>query len=434
MSYDDNQNEYPLPVPGQQNERTRTSAEHLPRYFRTSHNKKFLQGTLDQLTQPGVAEKISSYFGRRISKARKATDNYVSDVSTQRENYQLEPATVIKDELNNVTFYKDYNDLKNQIKAFNGTVDNDSKLFSQEYYAWNPNIDWDKFTNFRDYYWLESGPLAIPVVGQARGITSTYTVTSQDNLDNKAYVFSTEGNTSNPTLKLYRGQTYKFDINTPGMPLSIKTARTLDSAYNYNVGISDSTHSTDVGIIEFEVDILAPDTLYYVNGNDINASGLIQIYDVLENSEIDVEAEIIGKKTYTMTNGYELSNGMKVDFQGVVTPTKYATGNWYVEGVGDSIRLISEQDVQVPGTVSTSRSIPFDSESFDRAPFSNANAWAKDKDYVVQNRASPSKSQWARYNKWFHKDVLETVATINNQPSDVNQLSLIHISEPTRPY
>ena len=115
------------------------------------------------------------------------------------------------------------------------------------------------------------------------------------------------------------------------MPLSIKTARTLDSAYDYNVGISDSTHSTDVGIIEFEVDILAPDTLYYVNGNDINASGLIQIYDVLENSEIDVEAEIIGKKTYTMTNGYELSNGMKVDFQGVVTPTKYATGNWYVE-------------------------------------------------------------------------------------------------------
>ena len=118
MSYDDNQNEYPLPVPGQEDKRTRTSAEHLPRYFRTSHNKKFLQGTLDQLTQPGVAEKISAYYGRRISKARKAADNYVSDVSTQRENYQLEPATVIKDELNNVTFYKDYNDLKNQIKAF----------------------------------------------------------------------------------------------------------------------------------------------------------------------------------------------------------------------------------------------------------------------------------------------------------------------------
>jgi hypothetical protein len=169
------------------------------------------------------------------------------------------------------------------------------------------------------------------------------------------------------------------------------------------------------------VDLLAPDTLYYVNGNDINASGLIQVYDILENTEIDVEKEIVGKKTYKMTNGYELSNGMKLDFQGTVTPAKYAEGNWYVEGVGDEIRLINEQEIEVPGTVSTNKSIPFDSESFDRAPFSNANAWAKDKDYIIQNRASPSKSQWSRYNRWFHKDVLETIALINKQPSDVNQ-------------
>jgi len=421
MAYDDNQNEYPLPAGTNDTGRVRTSAEHLPRYFRTAHNKKFLSATLDQLLNPGVAEKISSYYGRRIAKARKAADTYVSDVSTQRENYQLEPATVIKDNLDNVTFYKDYNDLKNQIKAFNGTVDNDSTLFSQEYYAWNPNIDWDKFTNFRDYYWLENGPLSIPVVGQAKGLTSTYTVTSVDNLDNKSYLFTPDGQTPNPTLKLYRGQTYKFEINTPGMPMSIKTARTLDPDYNYSVGISDSTHSTDVGTIEFTVDILAPDTLYYVNGNDINASGLIQVYDILDNTAIDVEAEIVGKKTYSMTNGYEMSNGMKVNFKGTVTPDKYAEGNWYVEGVGEEIKLIAEKDIEVPGTVSTSEAILFDSKKFDRAPFSHANAWATDKDYLVQNRASTSKSAWARYNKWFHKSVLETTALINDEPSDVNQ-------------
>ena len=406
MAYDDNQNEFPLPAGTSDTSRTRTSAEHLPRYFRTAHNKKFLGATLDQLLNPGGAEKISSYYGRRIAKARKASDTYVSDVSPQRENYQLEPATVIKDTLNNVTFYKDYNDLKNQIKAFNGTVDNDSKLFSQEYYAWNPNICWDMFTNFRDYYWLENGPLSIPVVGQAKGLVSTYTVTSVDNLDNKSYLFTPDGQTPNPTLKLYRGQTYKFDINCPGMPMSIKTARTLDPNYNYSVGISDSTHTTDVGTIEFTVDVLAPDTLYYVNGNDINASGLIQVYDILDNTAIDVEAEIVGKKTYTMTNGYEMSNGMKVNFQGSVTPEKYAQGNWYVEGVGSEIKLISEKDIEVPGTVSTNQPILFDSQKFDRAPFSNANAWATTKDYIVQNRASTSKSAWSRYNKWFHKSVL----------------------------
>ena len=86
--------------------------ESLPR---TAHNKKFLSATLDQLLNPGVAEKISAYYGRRIATARKAADTYVSDVSTEREEYQFEPATVIKDNLNNVTFYKDYIDLKNQI-------------------------------------------------------------------------------------------------------------------------------------------------------------------------------------------------------------------------------------------------------------------------------------------------------------------------------
>ena len=156
MAYDDNQNEYPLPAGTNDTGRVRTSAEHLPRYFRTAHNKKFLSATLDQLLNPGVAEKISSYYGRRIAKARKAADTYVSDVSTQRENYQLEPATVIKDNLDNVTFYKDYNDLKNQIKAFNGTVDNDSTLFSQEYYAWNPNIDYEQSPMIQ-YYWIKPG-------------------------------------------------------------------------------------------------------------------------------------------------------------------------------------------------------------------------------------------------------------------------------------
>ena len=48
-----------------------------------------------------------------------------------------------------------------------------------------------------------------------------------------------------------------------------------------------------------------------------------------------------------MTNGYEMSNGMKVNFQGSVTPEKYAQGNWYVEGVGSEIKLISEKDSDI---------------------------------------------------------------------------------------
>ena len=35
-----------------------------------------------------------------------------------------------------------------------------------------------------------------------------------DNVDNNAYLFTPDGLTQNPTITLYRGITYKFDIDT----------------------------------------------------------------------------------------------------------------------------------------------------------------------------------------------------------------------------
>ena len=420
MPFTDDQHEYPLPGSGKKPPK-RESAELLPRYFRTTHNKKFLNATLDQLNQPGVAEKLSGYFGRRTAKAYKADDTYISELTADRQNYQLEPAAVIKDDLDNVVFYKDYLDYINQTKAFGGTVDDHSKVNSQEYYAWNPNIDWDKFTNFREYYWLPGGPIGVGVAGQADNIVSTYKITKKDNLDNNGYVFTPDGLTQNPTLKLYRGQTYIFEIDALGMPLTFSTARSLDPSLLYTKGLDDSTQTIDVGTITWTVDNSAPDTLYYINGNDINSSGLIQIADAVENSSIDVENEIIGKKNYTMSSGYSFTNGMKVYFQGNVTPTKYATGEWYVEGVGTEIKLVNEKDLEIPATYSTNKPVPFDTEGFDRLPYSNANSFAGIKDYLVINRASRSRSPWTRYNRWFHKSVIELVASINGTPAEIDQ-------------
>ena len=59
-----------------------------------------------------------------------------------------------------------------QIKNFGGDVTNLDRLNSAEYHAWNPNIDWDKLVNFREYYWLPTGPESISVFGNSRNITS----------------------------------------------------------------------------------------------------------------------------------------------------------------------------------------------------------------------------------------------------------------------
>ena len=82
----------------------RKSVDLLPKYFRTDTNEKILSSTIDQLFQPGTAEKVSGYVGRTTAKAYRASDTYIEDVSTQRQNRQFESSTVITDNLNNVNF------------------------------------------------------------------------------------------------------------------------------------------------------------------------------------------------------------------------------------------------------------------------------------------------------------------------------------------
>jgi hypothetical protein len=417
MAYENNQSDFPLPAGG--NEGSRKSENLLPKYFRTDANSKFLQATLDQLVQPGVAEKLNGYYGRQISKAYNADDNYVGDISTQRENYQFEPVTLIKDELDNVTFYKDYNDYLNQIKSFGGNTENQEVLNSQEYYAWQPHVDWDKFSNFREYYWLPYGPQTVRIAGQERGVESTVEVSLFNNVDNVAYKFSSDELVNNPTLILYKGQTYTFDIDAIGTPITFKTKRTLESSFNYNDGVS--AQGVEKGTVTFQVDVNAPEVLYYVAENDINNSGLIQIKDIDENTDIDVEKEILGKKKYKSSNGIQLSTGMKVSFAGFVTPEKYATGDWYVEGVGSNIKLVPENELSIPGSYSDNRDVAFDTNAFDRLPFANANGYPATKDYIIVNRSSNDRNMWSRYNRWFHKNVIEESARINGQEVDIDQ-------------
>ena len=413
------QDENAIPV-NDADKNKRNSSDLLPRYYRTVANKKFLSSTLDQLVQPGSVEKVDGFIGRKDAKAFKASDNYVSEISLDRDQYQLEPVSVINDSAGNNIFYRDYRDLYNSIKIRGVDTSNHDSMFSQEYYAWNPHINWDKFTNFREYYWLPSGPDAIPVYGSFRDVQSTYKVTKQVNLDNDAYVFNQDNPTGNPTLTLYKGQTYRFEVDTIDMPFSIRTSVDITSDSNlYTKGITGQ--KVEDGVLELKIDLESPPILYYVDSNNIEASGLIIIKDIIDNTFLDVDNDIVGKKTYTMTNGNPLSNGMKLKFYGNLTPSKYAEGYWYVEGVGDSIQLISESDILITAGYLQDQDIQFDEGGFDDFPFDDAVSYADKKDYIVINRASKDRNQWSRYNKWTHKDVIDITAKINEVATTLDQ-------------
>jgi hypothetical protein len=412
------QDENTIPL-GKDANKNRKSSQFLPKYFRTIANEKFLSSTLDQLINPGVVEKVDGYFGRKNAKAYTNNDNYISDVSTLREDYQFEPVVVKKDNLNNVTYYSDYNDYINGVKIRNGNVENHSLLNTQEYYAWEPHINWDKFVNFREYYWMPNGPDSIAIIGELRDIETEFNVKPVDNVDNVAYGFKDENTVVNETLTLYRGQKYTFNIETPNMPFSIRYNTVLQDDTLYSVGLS--TNTIEQGVIEFEVPENAPDRLYYTNDNDERIHGLIIIRDAEENTSINVDKEILGRVSYTMTNGYSLSNGMKVEFRGDVTPEKYATGAWYVEGVGKAIRLVSETNLEITGSYIGDEDLEFDTNPFDKLPFDDAKGYASVKDYIVVNRAAPDLNYWSRYNRWTHRSVIETTALVNDTPAEIDQ-------------
>ena len=402
------QNEYGLPT--NKGEKRRT-AKLLPRYFRTEPNKKFIQATLDQLTQSGTVKKLNGYIGRQNAKAVTGNDVFIDAVTTDRQNYQLEPSAVVKDKLDNVTFFKDYIDYINTVDVMGGISKNHEKLNKQEFYSWNPHVSWDKLVNFQQYYWLPYGPDVVTIPGQQKEIVSTYKVTSVDEEDNRAFLFTPNGLTKNPTLKLYRGQTYHFEINSIQEPFSIKTQRVAGELFRYTNGITNN--ATGLGTITFTVPENSPDVLYYVSENSVDTGGVFEIFDITDNTAIDVEAEILKKKTYRLASGLELSNGMKVTFSGEVSPAFYSSGAFYVDGVGTEIKLIPETELEIITGYSEATAVLFDDGGFDMLPFSNATAYAGKKDYITINRSNTDGNPWSRYNRWFHQDVITKSASAN---------------------
>jgi len=398
------------------------SSELLPRYFRTDSNKKFLQATIDQLIQPGTVKKINGYIGRKNSKSTTGDDIFIQAADSTRQNYQLDPSFIVKDDLGNTTFFKDYIDYINQLSVFGSNTQNHSRLNAQEFYSWDPHINWDKFVNFQNYYWLPYGPDVIRISGQQQNIVSEYSVEVQAEADNNVYVFSPDSLTQNPTIKLYRGQTYRFTVNSPGNPFSIKTKRTLGTFDRYaTLGLINN--GIESGVIEFTVPYSSPDVLYYVSEADVDLGGVLQVASIDDNTFLDIDKDIIGKKEYSLPNGTKLSNGMKVSFVGNVIPESYTVGQYYVEGVGTGIRLVNESILQLISPYTTSEAILFDNTPFDTMPWSDATSFAGSKDYIVINRAADDHNPWSRYNRWFHKDVIEESAKFNGKIADIDQTS-----------
>jgi hypothetical protein len=432
----------------------RKTLDFLPKVFQTPTNDKFLGSALDPMMQPGSLEKTVGYVGKKYGKTFNGKDIYVDTDETLRSRYQLEPAVTIKKN-NKVEKFYDYLDFKNIIQFFGNENEKDNLTTGHTHYSWNPPIDWDKFINYREYFWVPTGPAPIAVYGQSQNIISTYKVSLGTG---STWIFTPDGFTNNPAITLYRGQTYKFVVSAASNGFFIRRSydtksleyspdrsyqagelvvfddklwrakrdifvgdgSTIDSSsqdweqveditgtsvLDYTGGITNN--GTQNGTITFKVPLDSPDVLYYQSGTDPDRFGRFIVADVKSASKINVEKEVIGKVSYTSSNGIEFSNGMVVTFEGQVTPEKYAVGSWVVEGVGSEISLTAFEDLVIPVLSKDVPEVYFDNDGFDTVPFDDASAFPGSKDYITINKSSKDANPWSRYNRWFHRSVLE---------------------------
>lgn len=235
---------------------SRKTLKFLPTIFQTDTNSKFLSATLDQLISEPELKTIHGYIGRKFAPTYKNKDSYLIENSVDRQNYQLEPSIVARDDQQNITFFASYIDLLNKIEYYGGLTNDHSRLFSSEYYSFNPQISYDAFINFTQYFWLPNGPDSVNVYTNSTSLTNNIVV-HRDSATNK-YRFNS-ANSNNSTLILARGGVYTFEVNQPGHPFWIQTEPGVDGVVNATPGISSrevmgvTNNGIDVGTITFLV-------------------------------------------------------------------------------------------------------------------------------------------------------------------------------------
>ncbi len=393
----------------------RRSVQHLPAFYRTDTNQRFLSSTLDSLIQKGSLERLDGFIGRQDAYTREVTDRYLGATSRDRFAYQLEPAVTYIDNdttsinpEDQVKFTGTYDDYINQLKYFGANVDNHDRLNKETAYSWNPAVDYDKLVNYREYYWVSDGPSAIEIdsVGTGAEVEFKVEALADDGTTGRAYSFPHKENLRNPEITLYRGNTYKFTKSETGHPFYIMSepisggiAADGSTSVHYNEGVTNN--GVQKGTLTFVVPTDAPNTLYYQCSSHENMYGVLNIKTVASNSQIEVEDDIVGVKNYSLRT-LALSNGMKIKFKTDLVASAYQGKEYYVEGVGDAISLTDVTSLVTP-----------ESYSDDGTP--------KDKDYITIKRDSRDQNPWSRYNRWFHRDNIDKAATVNGTPKVLDE-------------
>ena len=261
------------------------TVDFLPDIFQTVPNKQFLNATLDQLVQEPAFKKTQGYVGRRVGPGVNPNDYYVLEPDATRANYQLEPGVIsLKPDTNQIQDAITYPGITDALAVQGANTTKSDRLYTSEYYTWDPFVSFDKFVNYSQYYWLPAGPNVVDVYATPIPLSEDFTVTRTTN----AYQFSTiPGN--NPVITLVRGGNYTFEVNQTGNPFWIQTDPGINGKLPYAPNISSRTvmgvtnNGEDLGTVSFYVPFKNAQQFYY----DLTSIGNVDLLSELSYDQLN---------------------------------------------------------------------------------------------------------------------------------------------------
>ena len=224
---------------------------------------------------------------------------------------------------------------------------------------------------------------------------------------------------------------YKVTLDYITSPADPIVTLTQDAVIDSEEKFIPSYGTKYIGIGFVKLDTVAPipfisaplDTLYYQDSVNPNKVGIIKLIENNDLNTLNVETQILGKKTFTSSNGIVFTNGLKVAFSGDILPISYKQGEYYVEGVGTAIELIPTSSLQIPENFTVNTSIAYDSTNYDVENYDEALNLPANLDYITIARNSINKNAWSRSNRWFHSQVINDTAVYNGDPNILNLAS-----------
>jgi hypothetical protein len=321
------------------------TVDFLPDIFQTTPNKQFLNATLDQLVQEPAFKKTQGYVGRRVGPGVNPNDYYVLEPDATRANYQLEPGVIsLKPDTNQIQDAITYPGITDALAVQGANTTKSDRLYTSEYYTWDPFVSFDKFVNYSQYYWLPAGPDAVDVFATAIPLTDNFTVTRTSN----AYKFSgIPGN--NPVITLVRGGNYTFDLSQTGNNFWIQSDPGINGRLPYAPNISSRTvlgvtnNGEDLGTVSFYVPFKNAQQFYY----DLNSIGDVDLLTGLQFDQINNVYLSDFLNTYGGIDGITDLNNRTLVFTNQVTDPQ--DGGWLITSQFDPLEEIPA-NIGLPGS------------------------------------------------------------------------------------